>query len=323
MGINKDLFTRIYEDCKKIVECSGEENMKLKIIKLEKHYKEMIAERNYKIQEFYAIAHEIRTYEFLRNNNLLLGVQNDNKPGPDYFTTIGYVECVTFMPPEGATNRKIISGNFNRYRVFEPRVSQAISGKKEKYDNYTEKENIGTEYPRIIFLSSGLCGFEINSSSFCGILLKILFGGGNPVLKSGRIVENCRKSVKSIEKITNGKNGNEISVKLEVDYFDKEEYSNISAVLFTDNLPNEEYKSLFLFLNHKTNIKINKKILRNIEIIERNKDMIYIYKIDWKILNENINIKIRKILVLIYIDKANIIDFVDLTCKWLTAIIYS
>ena len=80
-----------------------------------------------------------KTYEMLKRLKLDPIASNDNKPGVDFICNLGNVECVTFTQPMDEKSQKTLKGNMNRYKAYEPRVSQAIMEKFKKFKDYLIK----------------------------------------------------------------------------------------------------------------------------------------------------------------------------------------
>ena len=178
MSYNPYLFDKIYKSCLDIINKSNDKNLKKKKKDLDFAYNKVKNTDNCEIQEFFAVAHELKTYQLLKKLKQRPFSNNDDKAGVDFVAKLGNVECVTFSIPQDDNSKKILSGNFNRYKAYEPRVTQAITEKLNKYKTYIEKKQIDTNKPNIICLNSGICGYDIHSSTFISACERILYGLG-------------------------------------------------------------------------------------------------------------------------------------------------
>lgn len=259
MSYNKELFKQMFNDGLDIMEKSNDVNLKRKRKNFEYSYKLVREKDDCNIQEFYSILHELRTYQLLNRLGLQPIANNDNHAGPDFISKIGYVECVTFSRPTDPKSNEILKGSFNRYKVYEPKVSQAIQEKTRKYLDYLSKGQIKNDIPRIICLNPGACKFDIQGTTFIEAVEKILYGIGCECVE---INVNAKKEkwFRKYEDKTIKPNG----AQIETDLCSNCEFSVISAILLIDNLVYEKYSHPIIFINHRSSIKVDRRSTRRI-----------------------------------------------------------
>ena len=264
MSYNKVVFEDIYDDCLKIMQKSNDRNVVKKQKCFEQYYNEVTTTDNYNVQEFFAIAHELRTYEMLKYLKMKTTANNDDKPGPDFICNLGNLECVTFMQPSDEKSKKILKSNINRYKAYEPKVSQAIYEKFKKFQKYIEKNNIDQTKPNIICLNAGICKDDIFPTTLLRICEKILFGlGYETLLLNPKTNEEIW--FRSYEDTIQNHNEKEI----DINFFNFNEFSIISAVLLIINSVDEQYSKPILFINPKANVKIDKRKIKKFLCLEK------------------------------------------------------
>lgn len=257
MSYNHFLFQQMFDEANQIIENSDDKSIRRKKKKLEIAYKKVQQSDSSDVQEFYSLLHEIRTYELLKKLNLKPVSHNDNSAGPDYISDIGYVECVTFTKPTDDDSKKILKGSFNRYKAYEPRVSQAIQEKYYKYKKYFEEDEIDKTCPRIVCVNAGQCEFDIHGETFIEAFEKILYGLGCESVEIDASMKTehwFRKYEDSMTK-PNG-------ALIETDLFSKKPFSIISAVMYVDNLVYEKYNRPIIYINHNAKVKIDRRKIR-------------------------------------------------------------
>lgn len=273
MSINKPLFDSIYDECCKIIQFSQDKFLLQKKGKLDYSYKQLCETEDCELQEFYSIVHELRTYYFLCNNNLTVYVQDDNNIGPDFLCSeIGYIECISIT--KGAVGKecrkyieKCLSRSMNRYLAALPRITSAIIDKKNKYETYLSKREIDPNIPRLIAINTSIFSNEFNSDSIIDLLLKILYGIGCQIMrvKINPISFIEENGVESHQYNDIGKKHSDLD--LELNYFAKAEFRNISAIILENNAigENDISKYFFIFTNPLANVPIEIKNLKNIK----------------------------------------------------------
>lgn len=272
MSYNEVLFEEIYTNCIGIIQNSNDRNIKNKEKVFAINYDKVKEIDDCNVQEFFAIAHELKTYEMLKGLKLDPIASNDNKPGVDFICKLGNVECVTFTQPMDEESQKTLKGNMNRYKAYEPRVSQAIMEKFKKFKDYLIKNKIDKTKPNIICLNAGICNYDIFSTTFLTACEKILFGLGFETLLINRETNEefwCR----AYEKTILNHNGKEIEINL----FNKDDFCIISGVLLIINRVDEKYSKPILFINPKAKVKIDKRKTKKILCLQKKLKSTYIY----------------------------------------------
>lgn len=273
MSINKQLFDSIYDECCKIIQFSQDKLLLQKKDKLDYSYKQLCETEDCELQEFYSIVHELRTYYFLCNNNLTVHVQDDNHIGPDFLCSeIGYIECISITKGAVGTEcrkyvEKCLSRSMNRYLAALPRITSAIIDKKNKYETYLSKQAIDPNIPRLIAINTSIFSNEFNSDSIIDLLLKILYGIGCQIMrvKINPISFVEENGVESHQYNDIGKKHSDLD--LELNYFAKADFRNISAIILENNAigENDISKYFFIFTNPLANVPIEIKNLKNIK----------------------------------------------------------
>ncbi len=255
MAVNLELFKRVYKQGCSIIDNSREKNIKNKKKKLKMFYDKIIYENNYEIQEFYAIMHELKVYDYINNQlNINIKVADDNFKGPDFEIDYAYIECIHMTK----------GSDTNRSKGITTRITSSLNSKKKKFDEYND---ILDSKPKIIALSPGLLASEINSNRILEIVQKVLYGignkqldvkfeNGNPKIKN----KNNYSYISEVKKYNNS--------KINLDIFSLEEYFNISGVIFTNISFGEELKkeNFILFLNPNAKYYIDREIGKKIKL---------------------------------------------------------
>lgn len=291
MSINKPLFDSIYDECCKIIRFSQDKLLLQKKDKLDYSYKQLCETEDCELQEFYSIVHELRTYYFLHNNNLTVHVQDDNHIGPDFLCSeIGYIECVSITKGAVGTEgrkyvEKCLSRSMNRYLAALPRITSAIIDKKKKYKIYLNKQAIDPHVPRLIAVNTSIFSNEFHRDLIIEILLKILYGIGYQIMrvKIDPISFIEEKGVERHQYNDVGKKHSDLD--LELNYFAKTEFCNISAIILENNSIGEKdiSKCFYIFTNPLANVPIEIEHLRSIKtFIQEKADESYIF---YKFLN--------------------------------------
>ena len=282
MSYNPYLFKKIYNSCSNIINQTNDKNLKKKKKNLEFAYKRVQETDNCEIQEFFSVAHELRTYELLKKLNKQVLANNDDKAGVDFVCNLGNIECVTFNMPKDDNSKKILNGNMNRYKAYEPRVSQAINEKLNKYRTYILKNQIDKNLPNIICLNSGICGYDIHSSTFLNACERIIYGLGDDTLFINRETKEEFWGRSFQDKIIKP-NGKEIETNL----FSNKAYNIISGVLLIDNLVDENYSRPILYINPNAKIKIDKRRVRKMLCLIKDDELKYHYSCNGKLTSVN------------------------------------
>lgn len=261
MPYNPYLFDKIYNNCCDIINQSKDKNIKLKKHDLDFAYDKVEKTNNCEVQEFFAVTHELRTYELLQKINKLPFAHKDSKRGVDFFSKLGNIECVTFQNPSDVTSQQILNGTLNHYKAYEPRITQALNSKLEKYVKYTNEQKrdskrhiIELNKPNIICLNLGICGYRMFPEDAIRACEKILYGIGFDTLVVD-IKTQYKWWSRSYEEKIIKPNGKEIPIN----FFSKEEYKIIGGVLLLYQNVDEPYTKPILYINPKANIMIDKR----------------------------------------------------------------
>jgi hypothetical protein len=285
---NRSVINKIFEECSKVIEESSDINIKKKKEKFEVDYNNIFEKNTYKIQDFYATAHELKTYEFFKNKGFDISAHNDNTAGPDFKTSIGYVECVTFTMPDDSNSKEIINLGLNIHSAFEPRFTGALKDKNDTFNDYLNDGILNVSLPRIICLHTGMCNSQMFPTTQIRCCEEILYGLGSQVvcfnMKTTEHVGTFREYEEEISKPSNNKT-------IPINYFNGNEYDNISGVLLITDTLYDDYKQAIMFINHNAKVQVDKSLLKDILIFEKvdNNSFHYVLNDKEVVLDEVIN----------------------------------
>ena len=282
MSINKKNFASKYHQCLEIIHSSSDKAILNKEEKLNKAYKKLVENDDSELQEFYSIVHELKTYHFLKTKGLAITAQNDNKKGPDFYCEeLGYIECVSVTRGEKGTEcREYVENCLARisfrYLAALPRITSVITDKKKKFEDYLSKRIIDSHVPRIIAINTAVFSNLVCSDSIFRLLLQILYGIGNQVLWVRRNPISFIDEGEGVETHRYNDKGNKHdNLELDLAYFEKEEYQNISAIILVKNAITEKdiENNFIIFTNPLANVPINVERLRAFNVmVQRSKD---------------------------------------------------
>lgn len=282
MIINKTIFDSIFDECLDIIHSSSDKAILNKEEKLNKAYKKLVENNDNELQEFYSIVHELRTYHLLKTKGLSVTAQNDNKKGPDFYCEeLGYIECVSVTRGEKGTEcreyvEKCLARISFTYLAALPRITSVIIDKKKKFEDYLSKKTIDSQVPRIIAINTSVFSNLVSSNSMFELLLQILYGAGNQVLWVSKNPESCIDEDEGVEThMYNDKGYKHDHLELDLAYFEKEEYQNISAIILVKNAITENNieNNFIIFTNPLANVPINVERLRAFNVmVQRSKD---------------------------------------------------
>ena len=264
---NRDVVNKIFEVGLEIINTASDVNITNKKEEFKASYKKIIEENNYKIEKFYGTAHELKTYEYFLNKGYSVIAHNDNTKGPDFQTSIGYVECVTFTMPNDLNSKEIIDLGLNIHTAFEPRFTGALKDKKDTYDKYLRDNILDSKQPNIICVHTGMCNSQMFPLTQIRCCEEILYGLGSQVdcfdRRTFEHIGSYRQYENSILKPSKEK------VTIPIDYFNGLEYNNISAVLLITDPLYDDYKQAIMFINHNAKVQVDKSLLKDILIFEK------------------------------------------------------
>lgn len=282
MSINNKIFASIYDECLEIIHSSSDKAILNKEEKLNKAYKKLVDNDDNEVQEFYSIVHELKTYHFLKTKGLAITAQNDNKKGPDFYCEeLGYIECVSVTRGEKGTEcreyvEKCLARKSFTYLAALPRITSVIIDKKKKFEDYLSKKTIDSQVPRIIAINTAVFSNLVRSDSMFELLLQILYGAGNQVLWVSKNPKSCIDEDEGVETYRyNDKGYKHDHLELDLAYFEKEEYQNISAIILVKNAITENNieNNFIIFTNPLANVPINVERLRAFNVmVQRSKD---------------------------------------------------
>lgn len=262
----------MYLNCCNIINKSSDNNIKKKQNKLDWAYKKLCEYEDCELQQFYSIVLELNIYKYLSDNGFTLKVADDEKIGPDFECDFGYLECISVTKGDKETTGrefidKQLSRCVNRHKSEIPRISAAIKEKKDKFNKYDEKNIIVKNVPRIIVVGTSIFANEFHSASCIDDVMQILYSIGNEYLlydiKNKQFIETENHQYRTYD--NSGKKSEDFI--LELGYFDKNEYKNISAVILVCNSIFEKVeKSNFkIFLNPNATYPIDKALISTID----------------------------------------------------------
>lgn len=272
MSINRNLFELIYNNCLEIASKSPDVNIRNKIHKLERSYYELCLKQDAELQEFYSVVHELRVYKYVSSLGFEIKAADDTKPGPDFITSLGYIECTNATKGEPGTPERLyldnrLRGTMNRNQAALPRLSSSIMDKSKKFKIYLDQHKINADIPCIIALSTSIFSNEFNSSLNIDLLQQILYGIGCRTmtfnLKTNQFIdEKAETHTYQGTGIKPPKN-----TQLPLNFFSGQEYEHIAGVILNNNSIGEELEKDYfcLFLNPYAKCPINTKLLSKIK----------------------------------------------------------
>lgn len=291
MSINKPCFEKLYLNCCNIINKSNDDNIKKKQNKLDLAYKKLCEYEDCELQQFYSIVLELNVYKYLSDNGFSLKVADDKKIGPDFECDFGYLECISVTKGDKETpGRKFVdkqlSGCVNRHKSEIPRISAAIKEKKDKFNKYDKNNILEKNIPRIIVVGTSIFANEFQSISCIEDVMQILYSIGNEYLlydvKNKQFIETENNQYRTYD--NSGKKSEDVI--LEFDYFYKNEYKSISAVILVCNSIFEEVEknNFKIFLNPNATYPIDRALISTLDyfsfIKEDNGNFIYAWNKD-------------------------------------------
>lgn len=289
--MNKELnwgtvfFDNEYEELLKILHGAdlSEREKKYRIDQIDRIYEDIKRrKRNDDYNAFLQRAHEIRSFQFLRNiGQLIVASDSNHTPGPDFILEGIYVECVCStlgdVEKTGLANYlkyNVIIDYKEKNQLLKERLISSISGKVNCYYEHVGKKVIEKNRPYIIFLSLGRLSMEWFPEENGIALTEILFGRGNPRVIYDNTTDEIVGMDYSHEDLLIKHNGAELDCNL----FLSNEYKCVSAIMLATECGAEySSKNIFLFLNPFANNKVDSTIFHGITIWDRDESGI-IYK---------------------------------------------
>lgn len=211
---------------------------------------------------YYNISHEIRSLEFLsKYPNMVIASDHLSKPGFDFQIYDNYlVECVCSSSGDEKKNgldQFHGSGVFDygkKEQIILTRLTQSLREKRDFYRNHLSNGIIKQNDPYIVFLALGNLTYGTFTEKYGFMLNKILFGVGHDVLYIDRKTNKYVKMDYSHNIFISNHNGS----KIDCNIFVHQDYSCISAILFTTANLDEHYTrdNTFLFINPYAKNKI-------------------------------------------------------------------
>ena len=271
MSINEKLFAQVYEECLSVIDATNDASVKRKRKKFEAAYQSMCKELDPEHTLFNSCVHELRTYQYLIDKGFSVSAANDNKAGPDFNVEgLGYVECVICTRGEPGTEEQL-AGESNRYRAALPRITTAIKEKRSKYAEYLCQGKISPDIPRIIAVSTTIFSNEVHRDLMVDLAKQILYGIGCEVINYNAIAKQF-ESTPGREVHCYDNQGKKTSEKeLDLDYFSRPEYQDISAVIIANNSIGDKLTDdcFFVFLNPNATVPIPEEIAKKLKCFER------------------------------------------------------
>lgn len=226
-------------------------------------YEEML-EENYINNEYYSLAHEIKSFElFSKFTSVILAKDYKHEAGCDIRIYNNYqIECVTSSPGDenkNGYNAFYGSGIFDynkKETIILTRILQSLNEKKVFYYNHLNK-TIKENDPYIIFVSIGSLSYGSLWGELGVYFNKALLGLDHEVIHFDR--EQQKFTERSYEYRDYLINHNNAPVNCK---FFCEENSFVSAVIFSNAALDSEYskENTFVFINPfaKNKVQVNK-----------------------------------------------------------------
>ncbi|HEX7483933.1 MAG TPA: hypothetical protein VF281_02145 [Candidatus Saccharimonadales bacterium] len=227
------------------------------------------------LREFEARTWEMAVYQYLVENGITVN-KNVQTEGPDFDTSIGYVECKVVkrgdshnaVPVMQAATYNEETGTFDDVDAqpvpmneIKLRFSSAYAEKTRKYEGYYNKDWYDKEKPKLIAINwycggTALVANPMNVST--NAVLQVLFATGYPKL----VINTKDNSITSSEltrelTLTNAK-----GASFDVGYFAKpydSEESRIDGIIHTNSWPGLYYPERFMAVNNAFSNKFDIK----------------------------------------------------------------
>ncbi|MGV9001336.1 MAG: hypothetical protein ACOH18_00045 [Candidatus Saccharimonadaceae bacterium] len=218
------------------------------------------------LRHFEQCAWELCTFRYLKENNVEIYLP-ERDAGPDFDTSIGYVECIAVTRGFAANAIPIMQasilredGTFDSDISFEPvptnaiklRISAGMSEKIRKYTGYEAKEWFNQTKPRLIALNWNADGAVMVSDSrniATNAGLQTLFGTGYPEIIINPQTNQVIDERLSREPVLTNANNSPIGVG----YFGKEpgsDESRIDGVIMSSKWPGSYNSANFRAVNN-------------------------------------------------------------------------
>lgn len=268
------VLQKTYNKYSKYIEQSDDLNLKAKLNYFKASYEKAQKTNNYFDYEFRAILHEIKTHEFLSmiGNNISTSDDTNHEEGPDFLHKGAWFECViaTLGDLGSRFYKKSISIHQNKYNKVHSttlpqtdvmlRVTTAIGNKKKQYKKHLEDGVIKSNDKYVMVIDITLL-FEIypliHRIDFKDMLLPLL-GIGPITLFLDK--ENLEYVGQDYERYDSIKKLNKTDI--DVNIFQRPEYSFISAILFTrtiNTIDSYSIQNSIFMLNPLANVTLNEE----------------------------------------------------------------
>jgi len=283
VGINKSVFDDSMEIVTNILNKFDISDKERRINRITKIYNNML-KNNAVDREFYSLAHELKSYEFIRLFwEAKLSNDTKSKPGPDITYGNNQIECVCCSEGEilkagfkkysiNHSKKKSMVIDYNKKKEFLlPRITSSLKDKRDIIEDYIKRGIIKQNECAIIFISLGELNIEFNAGDYGMNILEVLIGKGCLCITFDRhkekFVDSYYQHIENIQK----NNGKKI-IDISANFFNSENI-NISGIIFSTAPIYEQYdfNNTFLFLNPFAKNQINVKDFNDIiywQIIE-------------------------------------------------------
>ncbi len=266
-------YEKVFKKCKAILENSNDKNMKSKESRLIATFNQLCKVQE-PTQEFYGLVHEITLYDFLLKHNINPVAGSDLHGGPDFSSKIGYIECVsTTMGEKGTPERDLIDWRLeqgmNRYLSALSRLTSVIRSKRMIYNSYIDKQVVDKSTPLVIAVSSAMFTKEFCGDLIFDLAMKILYGIGSQTFPFDMVSHSFIPQNGIATHCYEDKGRKSEDKELELNFFSKEEYNIISAVLVTTNVINEDLENqhVAIFVNPNAINKLDTNKIDNIRCL--------------------------------------------------------
>ena len=285
-------ITKMLIDNLKLCDISDDELAYRKAV-LEDAQKLPGSEINCVSDRYYNLAHEIKSFLFLRDfGSVKIAEDSKHSSGCDCILDDKYqIECVCCSAGEKSAGlhelcvENVLVDYAKKEKILHCRLTSVIKAKHDFYVKNIKNGSIDSDKPYIIFIGLGSLAYEMFSGEKGIEYTSILFGKGDLLFSRDTETGSLISSGYS----HNAYLINHNNAKINCNIFCSEEYRSISGIIISAADINEPYtyENTWLFLNPMANIKIPRTLFSSIVCWDRYSDSVYgPYKDDAKIASQ-------------------------------------
>ena len=217
---------------------------------------------------YYSLAHEIRSFHFLKQfGALIISEDSKHESGCDFLLNNTFqIECVCSSAGKDTEKngfsklctRNNLNGQLVDYgkkkEILYCRLTSSIKEKLNFYEEHIKKGATNPDMPYIIFLGLGALSHELFPGENGIEFTSILYGKGNPTL----LIDTATGQTLNCGYAHNRALVNHNNAEINCNIFSSEEYRCISGIMISAAGLEEKYtfENTWLFLNPNAKIKI-------------------------------------------------------------------